>query len=186
MIFAVFLCLTEAVEIEPENFHQYLRIMFRVLLNSTAENRAALRELEGLERLVEFVGKKVSAFCFDGEGTQKFKMLSFNWVMNKARHPGLSRFYSYLEPTLQPVTYFILGKIVLLHFNNGQSSVTSYTEQVPYMAGAQPGFFKGRRGCIVSNRWYSPDVHVNLHGVSYLGIGGLILLQSKGSNCLNA
>ena len=33
-------------------------------MNLTAENRAALRELEGLERLVEFVGKKVSAFCF--------------------------------------------------------------------------------------------------------------------------
>jgi len=39
----------------------------------TAENRAALRELEGLERLVEFVGKKVSAFCFDGEGRRNSK-----------------------------------------------------------------------------------------------------------------
>ena len=46
-------------------------------MNLTAENRAALRELEGLERLVEFVGKKVSAFCFEGEGTNKFKMLIF-------------------------------------------------------------------------------------------------------------
>ena len=76
-------------------------------MNSTAENRAALRELEGLERLVEFVGKKVSAFCFDGEGTNKFKMLTFNWVMNKTKHPGLSRIQSHLEPTLQPVMLII-------------------------------------------------------------------------------
>ena len=51
----------------------YVHSLF--LLNLTAENRAVLRELEGLERLVEFVGKKVSAFCF--EGTNKFKMLIF-------------------------------------------------------------------------------------------------------------
>lgn len=50
-------------------FRDYVQSLF--LLNLTAENRAALREFEGLERLVEFVGKKVSAFCFDGEGTNK-------------------------------------------------------------------------------------------------------------------
>ena len=74
---ASFFYAIEAVEKEPENFHWYLYVQSLFLLNLTAENRAALRELEGLERLVEFVGKKVSAFCFDREGTNKFKMLIF-------------------------------------------------------------------------------------------------------------